>query len=110
MTATLGRLSDSSPPIRPLRAPRTKRVIVPSNKAREAQKNKTSTLSFRDIETVEEDDDETTLRTLVKLVTDLKAIIEQQNTTIKIAQTELSENRTDSLLEFFTGILTCRKT
>lgn len=97
------------------RAPRTrygKRTITLSTKARETQR--INPLSFRNIETAEaadDDDDEyvdeddneneagpdseTTLQTLVKLVTALKKTVEQQNGIIKDTKAQLSEIKAD---------------
>lgn len=95
-TAATGRTFQSSPLIRQLRAPRTKRVIIPSAKPCETQKDKISTLSFRDFDSVEEDDDQSTLQTHVKLVTELNTTIEHPSVTVQKALAELSELKRSS--------------
>ncbi|KAK5936730.1 hypothetical protein PMZ80_010993 [Knufia obscura] len=84
------------------------RNIKLSTKARETQR--VNPLSFRDIETAEDDDEyvdeddnenkdegngKTALQTLVKLVTTLKRTIERQNAIIKNVEAQLSEIETE---------------
>ena len=102
----------TSPRNRALRARYGKRTIRLSTKARETQG--LSSLSFRNVATAEAADDhddeyvdkeenqnergaksETTLQTLVKLVTALKKTVEQQNAIIKETKAQLSEMKAD---------------
>lgn len=86
---------------------RSRNTVTLSTKAQETQR--VNALSLRDIETAEDEDDdyvdedeneaesnsETTLQTLVKLVTALTKTIERQNVTIKNAEAQLSEIKAD---------------
>lgn len=88
-----------------VRAPRGKRKIIPNAKAREAQETFSTRAATRrstrletihschsrDIESDDEDDEETTARNLVKLVTDLKEAIVKQNTITENNQAKLVE-------------------